>query len=89
MQQFLIISKAKTIEKSIFLSPINCYEVQSLKFGIANQACCYDDILVTVLTALSPYIIEPLVYIFNSCIASSAAAYFIKIQSVHNYYNST
>ena len=65
------LKKVKTNEKSIFLSPTNCHEVQSLIFSMSNKAGGYDGIPVTVLKALSPYIIDPLVYIFNSCIASS------------------
>ena len=45
--------------------------MQSLIFGMSNKAGCYDGIPVTVLKVFSPYIIDPIVYIFNSCIASS------------------
>ena len=65
------IKKTKINEKSIFLLPTNRQEVQSLIHGMSNKAGGFDGIPVTVLKILSPLIVDPLVYIFNTCILSS------------------
>ena len=73
---------------SIFLSEVTIVEISQILESLKNGAAGYDEISASLLKLISPFIVEPLVYLYNQSLQEGIFPTELKIANVIPLYKS-